>query len=274
MQNKRVTGKEQYYTPVDTASQCVNILRGLVETSGKTWLEPAGGTGAFLDAIRSSGVDDNKIVSFDIEPKHKLVRKTPDFLQENLSNLKDVITITNPPFGRANKLSVPFFNKCADVSDVIAFIVPKSWRKWSVQNRLHPNFHLIYDTELVVDYIEPEEKERSKGKLATVFQIWERREQVRPKIKVENRGYIEKTSPTDANVCVTVFGRGCGKVETDFQREPNTTKMFLRAKNAEVISALQNVDYSQFYNNVAFVEALSIQEIMFLLNEHFDGSGA
>lgn len=266
MQNKRVTGKEQYYTPLDIATQCVSILKSLVETSEKIWLEPAGGTGAFIDAIRLSGINDTAIVSFDIEPKHNLVRATPDFLQEDLSNLKNVITITNPPFGRANKLSVPFFNKCADVSDVIAFIVPKSWRKWSVQNRLHPNFHLIYDTELDVDYIEPEEKERSKGKLATVFQIWERRQQVRPKVKIENRGYIEKTSPTEANVCITVFGRGCGRVEKVFQREPNTTKMFLRAKNTEVINALQNVDYSRFYNNVAFVEALSIQEIMFLLN--------
>ena len=273
-QNKRVTGKEQYYTPLETACHCLKVLQSKVDTEGKLWLEPAGGTGSFVEALLSSGISESLIRSYDIEPKHRLVTKTDDFLKESLSDISNAVTLTNPPFGRANKLSVPFFNKCSEVSDYVAFVVPKSWRKWSVQDRLNPLFHVIHDEELQVDYTMSEgNPEKSKGKLATVFQIWERREGLREKVNVEDRGYIKKCSPLNADVALTVFGRGCGKLETEFDRKPNTTKMFLKVKNPSVLNALASVDFSRFYNNVAFVEALSIKEIMFLLDEFFDSGG-
>ena len=37
-----------------------------------------------------------------------------------------------------------------------------------------------------------------------------------------------------------------------------------------VQEALCKLDYSRFYENVAFVEALSIKEIWYLLNEYHD----
>jgi hypothetical protein len=187
-----------------------------------------------------------------------------------LSHLHNCITLTNPPFGRANKLSVPFFNKCAQVSDLIGFLVPKSWRKWSVINRLDPNFHLIQDLDLTVDFIYDNKSEKSKGKLNTIFQVWEKREEQRKKIKIPDRNYITKTTPECADVSLTIFGRGCGKVKTEFERIPNTTQMFLKINESWVLDALYTIDFSRFYLNTAFVEALSIQEINFLLNEFKD----
>jgi hypothetical protein len=86
----------------------------------------------------------------------------------------------------------------------------------------------------------------------------------------EDRGYIEKCSPEEADVSLTVFGRGCGSLKRDFQRVSNTTQMFLRVNEDWVYEALESVDYSKFYENVAFVEALSIKEIWYLLNEYRD----
>lgn len=267
-QNKRVTGKEQYYTPLDTALFCFDTMKPfLPEDQPITWLEPAGGKGSFIDAILLRGY--KNVISYDIDPKHKEVLFTNDFLTEDLSHLKNCITLTNPPFGRANKLSVPFFNKCATVSDLIGFLVPKSWRKWSVINRLDNNFHLVEDVELNVDFIYDNNK-KSKGKLNTIFQVWKREDHKREKIIVSDRKYITKTDPENADVSLTIFGRGCGKVKTDFPRIPNTTQMFLKLNEAWVLDALKNIDFSCFYNNVAFVEALSIQEINYLLNAYID----
>jgi hypothetical protein len=213
----------------------------------------------------------SSIVSYDIEPKHPMVKKTDDFLTENLSGLRNCVTLSNPPFGRANKLSVPFFNKCAEVSDYIGFITPKSWRKWSVLNRLDTRFHLMHDEDLCVDYTT--DGQGSKGKLNTIFQIYQKKDFTRDIIKIEDRGYIVKTTPEHADVSLTIFGRGCGSLSTDFPRQKNTTKMFLKVANSDVLNALKSVNYSRFYNNVAFVEALSIQEINYLLNEYFDDLG-
>ena len=267
-QNKRVTGKEQFYTPNDTAQFCFDIIKPYVNSPSCVWLEPAGGTGSFINVMLNNGVE--TIISYDIEPKHPLVKLTSDFLKEDLTGLNNCVTLTNPPFGRANKLAVPFFNKCAEVSDLIGFLVPKSWRKWSVINRLDQHFHLVEDIELNIDFLYETNEKRSKGKLNTVFQVWQKRNKIREKIIIEDRGYITKTTPKEADVSLTIFGRGCGKIKTEFERVDNTTQMFLKLNEDWVFEALKTVDFSKFYNNVAFVEALSIQEINYLLNEYVD----
>lgn len=260
MHRTRKTGTEQYYTPADVATHCVSVMDSIALAD--TYLEPCGGTGAFIEALGG-----RRVISFDIEPKHPQVQLTDDFLKENISELSNVITLTNPPFGRANSLCIPFFNKCADVSDYIAFIVPKSWRKWSVENRLDRRFWKVHDEELFIDYIT--DNNTSKGRLATVFQVWEKRQLLRPIVRVPDYGYLKKVKdPATADVALTVFGHGCGTVLTEFPQVPNTTKMFLKLQHSEALQALQSVDFSRFYNNVAFTKALSFQEINYLVNEY------
>jgi hypothetical protein len=211
----------------------------------------------------------NKLISFDIEPKAEGVLLA-DFLLETkgLEKISDAITISNPPFGRNNSLSIPFFNKAAQHSQYIAFVVPRSWRKWSVLNRLNRNFHLVHDEDLSIDYVdELGEMVWQKARLNTCFQIWERREELRPVIKVKDQGLLSKVKPEDADVALTVFGYGCGKVRTSFDRVPNSTVMFLKLHDKRVLKALQSVDFSKFYKNTAYTEALSLQEIRYLINE-------
>jgi hypothetical protein len=49
--------------------------------------------------------------------------------------------------------------------------------------------------------------------------------------------------------------------------------MFLKIKNKKVLEALRSVDFSKFFKNTAYTEALSIKEIRFSLNEWFDLNG-
>ena len=269
--NRRVTGKEQFYTPPSIADDVVQeVITAFPSAIGKRWLEPAGGSGAFLDAFERAGI--KEYWACDIEPCDSRV-SDGDFLTTSIETTPPWITVTNPPFGRNNALSVPFFNHAANCSDVIAFIVPRSWRKWSVSNRLDHRFHLVSDRDLAIDYVKADGSLISeRGALKTCVQVWERRDQLRPKVVVEDRGYIEKVKPEVADVSLTIFGHGCGKVKTDFERKPNTTQMFLRVSTPEVLAALQAVDYSRFFTRVAYTEALSIKEIFFLLNEYFDGA--
>ena len=266
--NRRTTGKEQFYTPTDLALRLATLVSDKVGGfSDKTVIEPAGGTGSFLEAAKA--LKANKLISFDIEPKAEGVLLA-DFLLETkgLEKISDAITISNPPFGRNNSLSIPFFNKAAQHSQYIAFVVPRSWRKWSVLNRLNRNFHLVHDEDLSIDYVdELGEMVWQKARLNTCFQIWERREELRPVIKVKDQGLLSKVKPEDADVALTVFGYGCGKVRTSFDRVPNSTVMFLKLHDKRVLKALQSVDFSKFYKNTAYTEALSLQEIRYLINE-------
>ncbi|MEY4411333.1 MAG: hypothetical protein RLZ69_907, partial [Actinomycetota bacterium] len=84
--NTRVTGKEQYYTPSDLASELTRSLAELVDRSDlpfakRTIIEPAGGTGAFIEAAKQISATD--FLSFDIEPLHSSVA-IGNFLDQKL----------------------------------------------------------------------------------------------------------------------------------------------------------------------------------------------
>ena len=268
--NRRVTGQEKFYTPPDIAENvCEQVIKAVPNALERSWLEPAGGTGAFIDAARRLGVQ--HIVSYDIEPLHPEVNQG-DFLVQDLP-LRSAIAIGNPPFGRNNALSVPFFNKCANFCDYIAFIVPRSWRKWSVINRLNANFHLLEESDLSINYVDADGLDKYYGNnLRTCIQIWERREEVRRKIVIPDLGVVKKVGPQDADVALTIFGYSCGTVKTAFPRRKITTEMYLKLEHPRAFEALRSVDFSRFYNNVAYTESLSLQEINYLLNEYLFGS--
>lgn len=267
--NTRVTGKEQFYTPITLAHTLVEKVEAVLGSlQGKSVLEPAGGTGSFVEAAFAKGA--KEVISFDIEPLHEKV-VLGSFLEQELTQ-QNLITISNPPFGRNNSLSIPFFNHAARVSDAICFIVPRSWRKWSVTNRLDLNFELKSDQDIDVDYVDSSgELISDKSRLATCFQIWKKTQTPRVPVKITDMGVIEKISPELADVSMTIFGYGCGSIKEDFERVPNTTQLFLKLNHPQALSALRSVDFSRFYKSTAYTEALSIQEINFLLNEQIYG---
>jgi predicted RNA methylase len=267
--NTRVTGKEQYYTPKKLAIELVSEIEKILgPLAGKTVLEPAGGTGAFIEAVLTAGA--GKVISFDIEPLHELVTEG-NFLEQQITET-NLITISNPPFGRNNSLSIPFFNHAAEISDAICFIVPRSWRKWSVTNRLDLRFELVLDQDIDIDYVDTTGLPLStKTHLATCFQVWRKSGSNRMQVRVIDKGIIEKVSPELADVSLTIFGYGCGKVKTEFPPVANTTQMFLKLHHPKALAALETVDYSKFYKSTAYTEALSLQEINYLLNEEIYG---
>ena len=263
--NTRVTGKEQFYTPATTADAILTTLDGLVpHMTSMTLLEPAGGTGSIIDAALRRGF--NKVISFDIEPHHERVQPG-NFLEQELTE-RHLLTVSNPPFGRNNSLAIPFFNHAAEASDYIAFIVPRSWRKWSVQNKLDRNFHLLQDNDLNVNYVDRDGHEaHGTNRLRTCIQYWKREDSLRPVISVQDMGLIEKCRPGEADAALTIFGYGCGTITTDFPRVKNTTSMFLKFTHPDALAAAKKANFGKYFMNTAYTEALSWPEINAALNE-------
>lgn len=267
--NTRVTGKEQFYTPATTADEIFATLDGLVpDMSSLTLLEPAGGTGSIIDAATRHGFAN--VLSFDIEPHHERVQRG-NFLEQTISE-RQLLTVSNPPFGRNNSLAIPFFNHAATVSDYIVFIVPRSWRKWSVQNKLDRNFHLIKDEDLNVNYVDRAGHEaHGRNRLRTCIQYWRRADSLRPVISVQDMGLIEKCGPEEADAALTIFGYGCGTITTEFPRIKNTTSMFLKLKHPDALATAKKANFAKYFMNTAYTEALSWPEINAALNEQLFG---
>lgn len=270
--NRRVTGKEQYYTPVELAAALTREVVAVIGSlDGRVVLEPAGGTGAFLKAARAEGA--SEFISFDIDPKFDGIERG-DFLTKTV-RVNNAIAISNPPFGRNNSLSIPFFNKAANHSEYICFIVPRSWRKWSVINRLDRRFELVADHDIEIDYVDDQGTRISRQLLLkTCFQIWRRlpEGQFRPIYRVRDTGLISKVKPEDADIALRVFGFNCGRVLDEFEPVANSTLMFLKLNDERALAALRSADFQRFFKNTAYTEALSLQEINYLLNEAVHGN--
>jgi hypothetical protein len=135
------------------------------------------------------------------------------------------------------------------------------------------NFELVFDQDLDIDYVDSTGRLISdKSRLATCFQIWKRTSIPRVPVKIKDMGVIEKVRPEQADISLTIFGYGCGTVKQEFERVPNTTQLFLKLNHPKALEALKSVEFSRFYRSTAYTEALSIQEINYLLNEEIFGN--
>lgn len=154
-------GLDKFYTQDHVAKQCFEFLHSQLNISENAiYLEPSAGAGSFINLL-------SHYIALDIAPEDDRIKKQ-DYLKYEVDK-ENFITIGNPPFGSRSKLAIDFFNKAATMSDVIAFIVPVSFMKWSVQKNLSSNFALYNYL-----YLEPESF-TSNGKpysVRTVFQIW------------------------------------------------------------------------------------------------------
>jgi len=169
---KRTVKNEAYFTSPEVARQCIDIFsRSFPLDSFELIVEPSAGDGTFLSLL-----PEGKRIGLDIAPQSAGVVKA-DFLQWAPPSMGRIATIGNPPFGARASLAVKFIEHAATFSDVIAFILPMSFNKYTFTNRVPLNFHLvdsmnISDTFSLAGQAMP---------VNTVFQIWQKRDDLRTK---------------------------------------------------------------------------------------------
>ena len=154
-------GLDKFYTQPHVAQKCYEFLHKQLNIPNTSmYLEPSAGAGSFINLLPH-------YIALDIAPEDERITKQ-DYLKYG-TDRTDLITIGNPPFGSRSKLAIDFFNHAASMSDVIAFIIPVSFMKWSVQKNLSSNFALHSYM-----YLEPESfsDNGQPYSVRTVFQIW------------------------------------------------------------------------------------------------------
>jgi hypothetical protein len=215
----REGGLDKFYTVPAIAEKCLSRIGGHFPWS--MWdliVEPSAGNGSFLHAIPSA----NKM-GLDICPEH------PDILQQDFftytppTNRGKVLVVGNPPFGRVSSLAIRFFNHAAKWADVIAFIIPRTFRRVSVQNKLHSNFHLLFDENIPMEPCSFTPPILAK----CCFQIWEKRNSPRNMVELSTTHcdweflpfgpkdvHGQPTPPSGADFAIRAYGGTCGDIVT------------------------------------------------------------
>ena len=216
----RKEGLDKFYTLPAYSKRCIEKVSTMYDIA--RWdliVEPSAGNGSFLNQIPS-----NKKIGIDISPEHLDIIKQDFFDYHPPPEHKNILVIGNPPFGRISSLAIKFFNHSAKWANVIAFIIPRTFRKTSIQNRLDNRFHLVYDEEL------PNRPCCFSPAMAVkcCFQIWEKKDIQRdfvdlPKthndwefIKLGERDASgQPTPPANADFALRAYGSTIGEIKTE-----------------------------------------------------------
>lgn len=153
---------DQFFTKPDVVKACISKIPKIYKDNKYTWIEPACGEGAFYYQFPVK----NKI-AMDIDPKISEAIQQ-DFLQYT-TNKKDIVVVTNPPFGSFSGLAVDFFKKAAEFADVICMLIPSSFESYRIQRRL-PKEWVLESTHRVRENAFTHNGEDYP--LRCVFQVW------------------------------------------------------------------------------------------------------
>lgn len=169
-------------------------------------IEPSAGSGAFSKQLKGC-------IALDLLPEDKSIIKADFFNWHPVPGIarSSILVIGNPPFGRQCSLALKFCAHAAEFASSIAFVLPKSFKKTTIKNRMPKNFHLLLEKELEdnsftldgVDYSVP-----------CVFQIWEEkpfeRDIVVPAMTLPS-GFSWTKKPELAQIAIRRVGVNAGK---------------------------------------------------------------
>lgn len=249
---------DQFYTNPDIAKLCYKELTKRYRLRKfSLLLEPSAGDGSFYNLF-----PEDIRLGLDLEPNCSGIKKQ-DFFTFTPTQVGKIATIGNPPFGKNANLAIKFFNAAAKFSNVIAFIVPKTFQKQSVHNKLSLDFKLVLNTDL------PKNSFLLNGSSYDVpccFQIWEKTKQPRKKIIISlDNTLFTFTDRAHADLAVIRVGGRAGKATTVVANSNLNSHYFLAAKDKNKINyitdKINNTGF-EMINFTAGVKSLSKQELI------------
>ena len=225
---------DQFFTNDNVVDKCLLSLDLL---SYDIIVEPSAGSGSFYLKIEHK----NKI-AYDIEPKFSETI-CYDFLEtEPLLDRGKILVVGNPPFGKNSSLAVKFFNHASSFADTIAFILPRTFRKPSIKNRLDEYFHLVEETILQKkSFHTPDDKLYD---VPCVWQVWEKQNNIREKIivRMEHKDFMF-VERKESDFLIQRVGGGAGIVTKDMnKKEPAYYN--IKASD-EVYNVFKKIDWTK-----------------------------
>ena len=253
---------DKYYTPIDLAKYCIDKTFEIIGKENITdIIEPSAGNGSFSNQLDCT--------AYDLYPEGDNIIKQ-DYLKLDLPYKKGRLIIGNPPYGRANNLSVQFYKQAIKQGDYISFILPISQLN---NNQKMYEFDLIYSEDLGKQIY-------SNIKLHCCFNIYKRNPNglnKKPNYKLKDveikeyrRGKGGQTIPSDYNYDIAICGWGNvgNKVEYTGQY---VKEIYIKIKNAkyrqEVIDLINNTDWKKYMSSITRANSLKLWQIYKYIKE-------
>ena len=263
-----MTSLDQYYTSPEIAKGYVDQVVARWKNKDVLFIEPSAGAGAFSTPLIKSGFD---VRAIDIEPMADNIDRV-DYLNTHdlfKTDHSSIVVLGNPPFGKNSSTAVRFFNHSAIYADEIAFILPRTFRKMSIQNRLHEKFHLASDNDI--------EKgafllNGNSYDVPCAWQIWVRKSTNRAITPIPCINHLlEYTDQQNASFAMRRVGFYAGRIiEKKINNLSRSTHYFMKDLKPDVIKVLRSINWTDITKQTAGVRSLSKPEIAYRLNQAYN----
>jgi hypothetical protein len=254
MAKRKKSNLDKFYTKENVVDICLNCLD---LDKFDIIIEPSAGAGAF-----SNKLDYNKCIALDIQPESNNIIQQ-DYLTFDIRNYqtnhKKILVVGNPPFGNNSSMVFKFFKKSI-FADTIAFILPKSFKKTSFQDRIPLNYHLIKQIEL------PENSftlNNDDYNVPCVFQVWNKKQEYRQKtpiLKALSFSFVKKNENPDISIRRVGVNAGTLSFFNDTNKS-SQSHYFIKSNNiGNFINKFNKIQW--LHDNTAGCNSISKQEII------------
>jgi hypothetical protein len=263
---------DKFYTKSDVAKECLeNILEHIqIDSVNDLIIEPSAGNGSFITEILQQC---KNTMFYDIEPEHALIKKA-DYLLLDFNPLTNTLgkihVIGNPPFGRQSSLAIQFIKKSALIADSISFILPKSFKKDSMQKHFPMNFHLVFQSDLKDNsFIQ----DGNPVDVPCIFQIWQKREEERQVVaKLDTDSSIFQFVKQDETPDISFrrVGVNAGTIDDkELDKKSFQSHYFIKfgptINKKEFIKKMRQIEYT--HDNTVGPKSIGKQEIIREVNK-------
>ena len=253
---------DKYYTKETVVNKYISIIKNTINIGeNDLCIEPSAGNGAFIKGIKS--ISKNNIY-YDIEPEgDNIIKQDYLILDTNIFKKYDKIhVIGNPPFGRQSSMAIKFIKKSCIFVDSLSFVLPKSFKKDSLQKHFPINFHLIYEEELSKDSFTIN---NDIYDVPCVFQVWIKRDvdRVLPiKLKPKDFKFVKKGDNPD--ISFRRVGVNAGIIDKNIEGKSEQSHNFIKFNGRlsdEKFKKLNDINYKSRDDTVG-PRSISKQEII------------
>jgi predicted RNA methylase len=227
---------DKYYTAPHIVKFCVDKFREVIPNIPNSLIiEPSAGNGAFIPAIKE--LTSNHLF-YDIKPDPVdngpqeiqeadfLKLDIKDIMQTQFPTMTDITFMGNPPFGRQSSLAIKFIKRACEVANTVAFILPKSFKKDSLKQKVNPYFHLVLEEDI------PEKAFLVNSEAYTVpcvFQVWHKRDykrEIPPKLIPSGFEFVKQNEAPD--LAFRRVGVYAGNFYKDYANKSEQSHYFIK----------------------------------------------
>lgn len=252
---------DAYFTSKESVEWCQRILRERDWLTNDTRiLEPCVGSGNLVQGL-------SNVIGCDLIDHGYPNVRLGDYLISPVNKGVDLV-FTNPPFGRMGSLAIQMLNRASKDADRLAFILPSSFRKISILDRVDPSLHLVFDEDLPNQHFSL--PDGSARWVNTCFQLWERRTTRRVKLKdVVHYSLFTTRVPKDiAKFAFRTQGASAGKVLNGLDYNPASTAFLVGGKDR-----FMSHDWTTIASFTAGIPAIGLNDVALGLMLEDNGVG-